>query len=516
MCSSSRILKFLFLLLAAGYLCWAEPAAASTPVEAMVYYTQTASSNPSTCNSVATYDASGTGATQLVALASGQTIYICGYTIFSPGGVANAQLVYGTGSNCATGQTGLTPPYELSTQKPIIDGRPYVHGLQTAASKALCLVVTSNGYLHYRIITIDHTKVQGGLNGYSYMRPITIDHTKVGTVNNTDQSNFPVLISGTYNGSGGTFDARTVANGGLIQNTVTLNSQTVPADLLFTSDSGCRTKLNWEVASYTASTGALEVWVQVPTVSHSSDTVIYMCYDNSSISTYQGNATSTWDANYKGVYHLPDGTTLSVNDSSASGANGTTHGSPTATAGQIDGAVNLVAASSQYISMTNSVASGNSITVSGWIKTTSPSNYDVIMDARQNGSAAGCVLFLDHAASNHSAWYCNNTGQQDGSVNLADGNWHYLVGTLSGGTSQISYVDGVAVTSGTVSSFNGFTAGTSLIGAAENGGSTPTTFTDGAVDEVRISNIARSADWIKTEYNNQSSPSTFYTVGAQQ
>lgn len=34
----------------------------------------------------------------------------------------------------------------------------------------------------------------------------------------------------------------------------------------------------------------------------------------------------------------------------------------------------------------------------------------------------------------------------------------------------------------------------------------------GSIDEVRVSNIARSADWIATEYNNQSSPSTFYTI----
>jgi hypothetical protein len=35
------------------------------------------------------------------------------------------------------------------------------------------------------------------------------------------------------------------------------------------------------------------------------------------------------------------------------------------------------------------------------------------------------------------------------------------------------------------------------------------------VDEARVSNIARSADWISAEYNNQSSPNTFYTLGAQ-
>lgn len=40
-------------------------------------------------------------------------------------------------------------------------------------------------------------------------------------------------------------------------------------------------------------------------------------------------------------------------------------------------------------------------------------------------------------------------------------------------------------------------------------------YLNASVDEIRISNIARSASWIKTNYNNQSSPNTFYTVGAE-
>jgi biopolymer transport protein ExbB len=32
------------------------------------------------------------------------------------------------------------------------------------------------------------------------------------------------------------------------------------------------------------------------------------------------------------------------------------------------------------------------------------------------------------------------------------------------------------------------------------------------LDEARISNTTRSAGWIATEYNNQNSPATFYTV----
>ena len=34
----------------------------------------------------------------------------------------------------------------------------------------------------------------------------------------------------------------------------------------------------------------------------------------------------------------------------------------------------------------------------------------------------------------------------------------------------------------------------------------------GQLDEVRISNIARSDEWIETEFNNQSSPGTFFTI----
>jgi hypothetical protein len=39
---------------------------------------------------------------------------------------------------------------------------------------------------------------------------------------------------------------------------------------------------------------------------------------------------------------------------------------------------------------------------------------------------------------------------------------------------------------------------------------------NGLLDEIRISNILRSSDWITTEYNNQYSPSSFYSVGPEQ
>jgi hypothetical protein len=39
---------------------------------------------------------------------------------------------------------------------------------------------------------------------------------------------------------------------------------------------------------------------------------------------------------------------------------------------------------------------------------------------------------------------------------------------------------------------------------------------NGSIDEIRVSSIARSSSWISTEYANQNSPSTFYTIGTEQ
>ena len=242
------------------------------------------------------------------------------------------------------------------------------------------------GYAYYRTITVDHTKV-GGLNGYAAARSITIDHTKVNgylysrsitidhtKVPNPDQSNFPVLIAGTFDGSGGIFDARTVANGGTIQNTSTFVGQTVPTDLIFTSDSGCANKLKWDFASYSATTGAIEAWVKVPTVSHTTNTVIYMCYDNSLITLYQGGSQgAAWDSNFKGVWHMPDGTTLSAKDSTSNANNGTLgpagYGTPTAGTGEIQGDGSFSSAGITAISTPN-INLGTSLTVSAWVNPT--------------------------------------------------------------------------------------------------------------------------------------------------
>ncbi len=88
-----------------------------------------------------------------------------------------------------------------------------------------------------------------------------------------------------------------------------------------------------------------------------------MNYGNTSVTTYQGGSVgAAYPSPYKGVWHMSDGTTLSLLDSTANGNNGT-GSSVTAQAGMLDGGIGLASASSASVDL------GNNIT-----------NYSISMD----------------------------------------------------------------------------------------------------------------------------------------
>src|ERR1035437_8448915 len=118
---------------------------------------------------------------------------------------------------------------------------------------------------------------------FSYYRSLTIDHTKCGSANS---SSFPVLVSL----SDATF--KDASHSGHVQSSSGY-------DIIFTSDSAGTTKIPWEIESYDNVNGVLVAWVNVATVSHTVDTVIYVFYGDASISTAQNTGTkgptNVWD-----------------------------------------------------------------------------------------------------------------------------------------------------------------------------------------------------------------------------
>jgi hypothetical protein len=308
-----------------------------------------------------------------------------------------------------------------------------------------------------------------------------IDHTKCGS---SDSTSFPVLVSLTNS----TF--KTVANGGHVQNASGF-------DIVFAADAGGVTLYPWEVEFYDGTNGVLVAWVQVPTVSHTADTVFYVAYDNASISTAQNTGSfapaNVWDSNYIGVWHLPDGTTLTANDSTSNALNGTLVNTPTATAGQIDGAGAFVAASNQYISLGSPAALEltGTFTVEAWINSISDSTT---LLSNYNGSG---YVFQFHSGTVQMSFYPSGHTLFSTSVSYAS-TYHY-VATFNGTTTGIAYLNGVAGTPDT--GFSGLAAGGTVYIGAQPGYNW-----NGWLDEVRVSNIVRGADWILTEYNNQFAP----------
>jgi hypothetical protein len=346
---------------------------------------------------------------------------------------------------------------------------------------------------------------RSGSGGFLNFNTITIDHTKVGS---SDSTNFPMVFAGTYS------SLATVANGGLVQNA---NGY----DIAFSTDSAGTSLIPFELVNYDPTTGAVEFWVSIPTLSHTTDTVIFVQYNDSGISTNQSNLAGVWDTNYKAVYHFGNGSTLSLADSSQSGNTLTNPNGATAATGEVGGGVGL-SGSDQYLH--NSSPSGlptgdaNPIALEVWFKLLSFSgNQEIVGFGNNSGGANRFALFyaggspgaLGIETGGDSGLFFTWTGQ--------DNNWHHVVFVLPTGDTQcnqtIFYLDGVS--QGTGGSSSNFSLPSS--GLAITVGAIPTAegvgyWTTGVVDEVRIGTYDPSADWITAEFNNQSSPSTFYTV----
>jgi hypothetical protein len=76
--------------------------------------------------------------TQAIALVAGKTIYVCGF-VMNGAGATTTKLVYGTGTNCATGQTALTPSFTLASGTNVTFGGAFGYVTKTASANALCV-----------------------------------------------------------------------------------------------------------------------------------------------------------------------------------------------------------------------------------------------------------------------------------------------------------------------------------------------------------------------------------------
>jgi hypothetical protein len=362
------------------------------------------------------------------------------------------------------------------------------------------------------LLSFSVTLAQGWYDAnWLYRKAITLDPANGGN----DLTNFPVLIDITDAELGGA----ALTNGG---------------DILFTSDNGT-TKLDHEIVSYANSTGDLVAWVKVPILSSGGTTVVYMYYGTSTTPPDQENAAGVWDANYVMVQHL-DEDTGTHEDSTAYGnnSNDVVVANQAAT-GSIDGADDFNG-STNYVRVPDNIDSSlqfgeGSFTAEAWIYPHSvpDSGGARIVNNRgtgAGGSYPGWHLKIKNQVGN---WLFSDSGIDDNSSNYKPyvgtptygyNQWYQVVMVYEADTEMRFYVNGVEDGTLTVGAYGSISNSLpTVIGAslAANGvEGTTSQFFDGIIDEVRLSNIDRTADWILTSYTNQVDPASFSSIGLEE
>ena len=343
--------------------------------------------------------------------------------------------------------------------------------------------------------SVQEAQAQGA---FGYRKSITVQS---GQVSSGPHTNFPMLVSFTDP------KLKTVAYGGYVASYNATNND--PQDIIFraldTTTCGPTAPpctLDHEIEKYTASTGELVAWVRVPSINNG--TVIYMYYGNSSISSSTAKPTGVWDANYTGVWHFKEGSGTTAAD--PTGHVNMSLQNVTWVTGEIDGSLQFAGTDASWGSLGNNYNFGTGpFTASVWVKG-GGAGQGILVKDNWAGTSNGFYLYKT-AASPYYYAYWNGTATIF--VASADGGWHLLTVVRSGtGSNQASvYADGSLVSN--------FTESRNLSNAitfwVANTNSSGYSFS-GSLDEIRISNSVRSSYWIQTEYNNQSSPATFYSV----
>jgi PKD repeat protein len=292
-------------------------------------------------------------------------------------------------------------------------------------------------------------------------------------------------------------------------------------DLLFL-DPTLTQELNYEIESWNPY-GSSYIWVQVPQLA--TNTSIWACWGDPNRASVPAPCLTngaTWANGYESVWHLNEARGF-ARDSSPNltvGVVYTTYGACTrGVAGEI---ANAYGFSGGYVSCSGATlpSGSNPRTVSAWFKknaaaTASPGKEIFGYGNNTTGQRFGLWIGGNGTAN---ALGVENCGAGRTFPWSWDGQWHQLAAVLPSGQSDLSgvqlYYDG---------SLNNSATGQSPLNTAQDElclAALPTFHTtnrvydfDGSLDEVRISKVARSTNWVWAEWVSAASSAVFTSYG---
>ncbi|SDS46473.1 protein of unknown function [Mucilaginibacter mallensis] len=339
---------------------------------------------------------------------------------------------------------------------------------------------------------------------YAYSLPITLQTTSLGITSN--QTSFPYLV--------------TITDASLVISTTSCNNKVQfpngPAyDFAFVDATAG--EVPYQVVSYNQTAGTLLVWVQVPTLTHSTNNLLTFYFGSATAPANHTTAfyQSTWPSDYQAVYHLDEGSSSAAAIDATTNVNAGTQTSTTAVAGKIGGAYSFNGSSSKIVALAPASVGGN-FTFSAWVyvNTLQASQGIVTDESLLSGGRLGLYTSggVKAGVEAKTAIFTLSDLLASGGTNLSAGTWYYVQGvcsTVAILTTTQTYVNGAPDRSTTGTSLS-ITPGPIVIGQDYGG----VNIMNGIIDEVRISNVAKTADWIKAEYVDQSNPAGFCSSGA--
>jgi hypothetical protein len=298
------------------------------------------------------------------------------------------------------------------------------------------------------------------------------------------------------------------------------------ADVRITSGDGT-TELAREVVSLDVVNNTGELHFKADTVSSSTDSDFYIYYGNAEANDYAATDTygrnAVWSNGYNAVYHMqedPSGIAPQIADSTG-GVSATTGGTMTSgdsVAGELSGNALDFEGTDDHVQMPQRNTAGESeATLSLWLNPATCASTDAIYDEAWDDTS---YPHWWQFSVDCSTWRTRDTSTgREGSRNndlslpaLSNGSWQYLTFAYSVSNSyKRIYLDGVqeAETTTSVDQLTSDEAGYNYIARPADG-----SYFDGNIDEVRVSSVTRSSDWVAAEYLNQDNTTNFYTVAA--
>jgi hypothetical protein len=277
------------------------------------------------------------------------------------------------------------------------------------------------------------------------------------------------------------------------------------ADLRFTKPNG--TRLKHQIESWNAAGRTAAIWVRVDTILGNTPNQALVMRWGKADAADSSRASAVFDTanGFVAVWHMDS--TVNVPDATVNGLEAVAPGGAAPIAGTgVIGPGRTFNGSSQYFVVADNTRLNftEQITISLWVNATNWNGSTRLIQKSAAGDNNSGQYGLRDDSNNMLALNLNGVHTNNGAApSPSTGEWHLVHATFDG-SATAQYQDGVLVATGSNTAPINTSNGDLQIARRPDA----TSYFTGTMDEVRINKVARSADWVKLEFENQKASQT--------